>query len=113
MEYGTEGPPRLSAVLQGFQLLNTALQYDQGAAEAINSMTVRERVAPLHTQLVHPQRRLAVLLQYVLYTNMDLQYEVRDMCAGRKGVCVCWRRGGREAKGEVFLLKRCVVVLCP
>jgi hypothetical protein len=73
---GTEGPYRLAAVLAGFRLLNTVLQYDMGAAEAINSMTVRERVAPLHMQLVNPQRRLAVLLQYVLYPNMDLQYEV-------------------------------------
>lgn len=81
---GSEGPFRLSAVLEGFKLLNTALQYDLGAAEAINSMTVRERVAPLHLQVVNPQRRLAVLLQYVLYSNMDLQYEVR-----RVVVCVC------------------------
>lgn len=74
---GNEGPHRLAAVLAGFRLLNTALNFDMGAAEAINSMTVRERVAPLHNQLVSPQRRLAVLLQYVLYSNMDLQYEVR------------------------------------
>jgi hypothetical protein len=63
-------------VLEGFKLLNTAMQYDMGAAEAINTMTVRERVSPLHVQLVNPPRRLAVLLQYVLYNNMDLQYEV-------------------------------------
>lgn len=76
MNSGTEGPYRLAAVLEGFKLLNTALQYDMGAAEAINTMTVRERVSPLHVQLVNPPRRLAVLLQYVLYNNMDLQYEV-------------------------------------
>lgn len=76
MDSGTSGPQRLAAVLAGFRLLNTALQYDMGAAEAINSMTVRERVAPLHMQLVNPQRRLTILLQYVLYSNMDVQYEV-------------------------------------
>lgn len=76
MQSGTEGPHRLAAVLAGFRLLNTALGYDAGAAQAINSATTRERVTPLHLQLAHPKGRLPVLLQYVLYYNMDLQYEV-------------------------------------
>jgi hypothetical protein len=104
---GTEGPYRLAAVLAGFQLLNTALQYDMGAAEAINSMTVRERVAPLHMQLVNPQRRLAVLLQYVLYPNMDLQYEVGtglgvwQQCVVCRVWCVAWALRGHAAQWQL------------
>jgi hypothetical protein len=76
MDSGTEGPHRLAAVLAAFQLINTALRFDEDAAAALNSLTVRERVAPLHMQLINPQHRLALLLQYVLYANMDLQHEV-------------------------------------
>jgi len=78
MEVGDEGPHRQQAVLEGLKLLNMALEYDQPAAEQLNMFTVRERLAPLHHLLVTPQRRLAVLLQYVLFEDSAVQSEVRD-----------------------------------
>jgi hypothetical protein len=81
MQVGNEGPDRAAAVLEGFRLLNAALEYDQAAAEQFNAWTaverVRERVAPLHSQLLVPQHRIAVLLLYVMHQDMALQYEVR------------------------------------
>lgn len=73
---GVEGPARLGAVLAGFRLLNTALVYDEGAAEAVNSLWVRERLAPVKVLLTTPHQRLIVLLQYIMVTDEDLQYEV-------------------------------------
>jgi hypothetical protein len=78
MEVGDEGPHRQQAVLEGLKLLNMALEYDQPAAEQLNMFTVRERLAPLHHLLVTPHRRLAVLLQYVLFEDSAVQSEVRD-----------------------------------
>lgn len=76
MEAGAQGPARLAACLEGLRLLNLALEYDQAAAEQLSSFTVRDRLAPLHQLLLVPQRRLAVLMQYVLYPDTDVQYEV-------------------------------------
>lgn len=107
MDSGTEGPHRLAAVLAAFRLINTALRFDEDAAAALNSLTVRERVAPLHMQLINPQHRLAVLLQYVLYNNMDLQHEViqflsfwhrQTLCASswQSSVVQCEPEHGRQ-----------------
>lgn len=79
MEAGSEGPARLAACLEGLRLLNLALEYDQAAAEQLSGFTVRERLAPLHQLLLVPQRRLAVLMQYILYPGMEVQYEVCNM----------------------------------
>lgn len=77
MEVGSEGPPRQAAVLQGLRLLNLAMEYDQAAAEQLSTLSVRERLAPLQGLLASPPRRLAVLLQYVLYPDTNIQLEVR------------------------------------
>lgn len=76
MEVGLEGPARQQAVLQGLKLLNMALEYDVAAAEQLSALSVRERVAPLQGLLAASPRRLAVLLQYVLYADTDIQLEV-------------------------------------
>jgi nuclear pore complex protein Nup205 len=78
MEVGPEGPPRQQAVLQGLKLLNMALEYDTAAAEQLSALSVRERVAPLQGLLASSPRRLAGLLQYVLYADTDIQLEVRN-----------------------------------
>lgn len=76
MEAGTEGPARQAACLEGLRLLNLSLEYDQAAAEQLGAFSVRDRLAPLHQLLLAPQRRLAVLLQYVLYPDTEVQNEV-------------------------------------
>lgn len=77
MEKGTTGPHNLAAVLAGFRLLNAVWAYDQQTGDACNSATVRDRLVPMHLKLLEDRDRLATLLQYILYPNMDLQYEVR------------------------------------
>ena len=79
MEAGEEGPYRQEAVLQGLRLLNSALEYDSAVLEQLAALGARERLAPLHSLLLSPPRRLAVLLQYVLYADPEIQSEV----------CVC------------------------
>lgn len=81
MEVGPEGPPRQQAVLQGLKLLNMALEYDVAAAEQLSALSVRERVAPLQGLLAASPRRLAVLLQYVLYADTDIQLEAVKLLA--------------------------------
>ncbi|KAF6258705.1 hypothetical protein COO60DRAFT_1638930 [Scenedesmus sp. NREL 46B-D3] len=81
MEVGPEGPPRQQAVLQGLKLLNLALEYDTAAAEQLSALSVRERVAPLQGLLAASPRRLAGLLQYVLYADTDIQLEAVKLLA--------------------------------
>eukprot|EP00878_Enallax_costatus_P028370 GHUV01030641.1.p2 GENE.GHUV01030641.1~~GHUV01030641.1.p2 ORF type:complete len:943 (+),score=309.63 GHUV01030641.1:519-3347(+) len=76
MESGTEGPARQAACLEGLRLLNLVLEYDQAAAEQLSVLSVQNRFAPLHQLLLVPQRRLSVLLQYVLYPDTEVQNQV-------------------------------------
>jgi hypothetical protein len=61
-----------------------ALEYDTAAAEQLSALSVRERVAPLQGLLASSPRRLAGLLEYVLYADTDIQLEVRVA-----SVCKC------------------------
>ena len=76
MDSGTEGLARQAACLEGLRLLNLALEYDQAAAEQLSVLSVGNRFAPLHQLLLVPQRRLSVLLQYVLYPDTEVQNQV-------------------------------------
>jgi hypothetical protein len=66
-----------------------ALEYDTAAAEQLSALSVRERVAPLQGLLASSPRRLAVLLQYVLYADTDIQLEVRMVKSSIGNACVC------------------------
>ncbi|KAF8066245.1 NUP205 [Scenedesmus sp. PABB004] len=81
MEAGSEGPPRQAAVLEGLRLLNSALEYDTAAAEQLAGLSVRERLAPLHSLLLSPARRLPTLLQYLLYPDEAVQLEAAKLLA--------------------------------
>lgn len=120
LQVGSEGPDRAVAVLQGYKLLNLALEYDQAAAEQFNSWTaverVRERVSPLHHQLLSPPHRIAVLLLYVMHQDMDLQLEVGVGAGARAGSLpsrllscgCCWSGGHKDQHTRPLAPDECV-----